>query len=723
MGDPVWLQVALEVPLPSLFDYQLAPGQEVAIGQRVRVQFGAKQAIGMVIHKPESPDYDTSKIQTVLQVMDDVPPLDAQWLDLAKFASQYYHRPLGEVVMSALPVMLRKPAMYTSAKAAGGPVARLQARQQKAAQAQKNKCSAAKAAATETSTKAQVGLEIAQTGAEPRPTVSWLDLNTAQQEAISQIQAQSGYQTWLLHGVTGSGKTEVYLHLMRRVIQQQQQVLMLVPEINLTPQFEQQLKQRFADVLPDESAIVVMHSNLSDGERLTNWLAIHTGQAQIVLATRLGIFAPLTNLGLIVVDEEHDGSYKQQEKLRYSARDLAVWRGHQLQIPVVLGSATPSLETWHHVQEGRYRKLSLPARAVKSGYQPQFEIIDCRQRKLIEGLSEPALEQLKTCLDQGHQALVFINRRGYAPVLHCPACAWTSQCQRCSVATVLHKTAQQRRVYNQYVLQCHHCGWQARVPRSCPNCGNQDLRPLGTGTQKIEEFLGQYFPQARIQRIDADNTRRKGSAQRLFQQVHDGEVDILVGTQMVSKGHDFKRLQLVCIVNADNSLYASDFRAPERLFAQLLQVAGRAGRHLPGGKVLLQTEQPDHMLYRTLVQQDFQTFANQSLLDRKIAGLPPYSFQALLTAQAKQLEQAIGFLQQTKALAQSPECRAFAVTLYDPIPLRIMRVQNVERAQLLIEAEQRPHLQGFLNVWLDLVSQAAKQERIKYTIEIDPQEI
>ncbi|MGE8589150.1 MAG: replication restart helicase PriA, partial [Alcaligenes sp.] len=495
--------------------------------------------------------------------------------------------------------------------------------------------------------------------------------------------------------------------------------LFMVPEINLTPQFEQVLRARLARVLPGD-VLAVLHSGLSEGDRLRAWLRVASGQARILLGTRLSIFTPMPELGLIIVDEEHDTSYKQQDGLRYSARDLAVWRGHDLKIPVVLGSATPSLESWNHARQGRYALLSLPNRA-RAVSLPRVRLVDTRRLRLESGFSPQLLDALEACLDRGEQSLVFINRRGYAPVLHCASCGWLSQCPRCTVYTVLHRQSGYR-----HNLQCHHCGYQAPVPRACPDCGDQDLQPMGRGTQRIEEFLGEHFPSARIARIDADSTRLKGSAQQLFEQVHAGAVDIMVGTQMVAKGHDFTRLSVVGVLNADATLFAHDFRAPERLFAQLMQVAGRAGRHTEGADVIIQTGYPEQAVYQSLVRHDYIGFAQAALSERESVGLPPFAYQVLLSAEAAQLADAIRLLTQARRLPEEhPQDYPGAdqVFLYDPVPLRVVRVARVERAQLLLESVHRPALQAFVRHWAPRVAELARQQKIRITIEVDPLEI
>ena len=677
-----WLRVALDVPLPGLFDYYHS--EAVAIGTRVLVHFGRRQLIGMVIETPAQPEFHADQVKAVDMVLTDVAPMPNTWLDLARFAANYYQRPLGEVVMPVLPAPLRRPAAYTGKRAEGGPVARLRKRKKAAAKNIK-----AKAAP---------------------------ELNAEQQLAVDTIAAKTGTARYLLYGITGSGKTETYMQAALAVLAQGKQVLFMVPEINLTPQFEQTLRQRLVDAEGQPYQVAVMHSALADGKRLEAWLNVTEGAAQILLGTRMAIFAAMPQLGLIIVDEEHDSSYKQQDGLRYSARDLAIWRGQQLQIPVVLGSATPSLESWHHVQKGHYQLLTLSQRA-KAVPLPTIQLVDTRRAQLDQGWSPQLIEALEQTLAAGKQSLIFINRRGYAPVLHCGSCGWLSQCPHCSAYAVLHKG------YRHY-MQCHHCGVQSPVAKHCPDCGNIDLKPLGKGTQRVEEYLAERFPQARLLRIDADSTRRKGSAEALFAQVHAGEVDILVGTQMVSKGHDFSNLALVGVLNADTMLFAQDFRAPERLFAQLMQVSGRAGRHHDEARVLIQTDYPDQAVYQALLKQDYELFAQHELVQRETVGLPPYAYLALITAEAKTIDQALAFLNTAKQWAQHPQMPgADRVFLYDAVPLRIVRVANIERAQLLIESQHRQALQVFLKTWGGQLDELAKHYRCKFTLEVDPQDI
>lgn len=681
-----WLRVALDIPLPGLFDYYAE--QPVQVGVRVIVPFGRRTLVGMVAETAKAPSVDIEIVKQVEHILDDLPPMPDDWLRLCRFAAQYYQRPLGEVMLPTLPSPLRKVSAYQGKRSAGGPVKRNDARKRAA---------------------------LATVSATPAP-----ELNAAQQLAVQAVTDLQGHKAVLLHGVTGSGKTEVYLKAAQHVLAQGKQVLFMVPEINLTPQLERSLRARLA-AIADPEALAILHSGLADGERLRSWLKAQRGQARILLGTRLSIFAPLPQLGLIIVDEEHDTSYKQQEGLRYSARDLAVWRAHDLKIPIILGSATPSLESWHHANRGHYLKLTLShrARAVEL---PEIRLVDTRRLALQQGLSPHLITAMQERLQQGQQCLVFLNRRGYAPVLACSSCGWVSQCNRCTAYTVMHRSHGSRNLLN-----CHHCGFRAQVPRSCPDCGDQDLRPMGRGTQRVEEHLAELFPETRIARIDADSTRLKGSAEALFAKVHAGEVDILVGTQMVAKGHDFANLGLVGVLNADSMLFAQDFRAPERLFAQLMQVAGRAGRHTRGGQVIIQTDYPEQSVYQAMVRHDYAGFAEYALAEREAVGLPPFAYQALLTAEARQLRSALDFLESARDLpTQQPQSFAMAdaIMLYDPVPLRVVRVANIERAQLLVESQSRPALQAFLLAWLQAIEAIAAQVRgVRWQLEVDPLEI
>ncbi|KQQ31034.1 primosomal protein N' [Duganella sp. Leaf126] len=669
------LRIALDTPLNAVFDYRWPCERDARpqVGQLALVQFGAREVTGLIVEVAEQTEVPEAKLKDALAVRSQLAPLSAQWLALAAFAADYYQRPLGEVALPGLPKNLRVGTTVALDRAIK------------------------KLARNEAPHDA--------TAANPPP------LNPSQQQAADAIGSAAGFTPTLLYGVTGSGKTEVYLQACDQVLRREPdgQILILVPEINLTPQLEGNIRARFPGVM-----LATLHSSLSEGERMLHWLAAHQGRARIVLGTRLAILASLPQLKLIVIDEEHDPSYKQQEGLRYSARDLAVWRAWQLQIPIVLGSATPSLESWHHAQSGRYRKLELRERAVKNAVLPQVKLLDMERDKPQDGLTAQLVDALRLRMARGEQSLLFLNRRGYAPVICCEACGWISECTRCTSFMVLHRP--------EHRLRCHHCSLELRIPRHCPTCGNVDLQPLGRGTQRVEEGLQALFPQARVLRIDADSTRRKGSAQQAFDTVHRGEVDILIGTQMVAKGHDFKKLTLVGILNPDTALFSQDYRASERLFAQLMQVAGRAGRagRTEGGsasEVLIQTRYPQHPLYGAVVNHDYDHFATALLEEREQAALPPYLFQALLRAEARELATALEFLTIARDCLAHPN-----ITINDPIPMTMTRVHNVDRAQLLIESPSRPQLQAFLKEWMALL-RAMKTSRVKWSLEVDPLDI
>ena len=539
---------------------------------------------------------------------------------------------------------------------------------------------------------------------QPPRTLPGPALTQAQQVAVEAIRGSFGrFGAWLLHGVTGSGKTEVYLELIATALADNKQTLLLVPEINLTPQLEARVQARFPD-----TPVVRLNSALNESERLHSWLAAQAGEAGIVLGTRLAVFTPLPRLGLIVVDEEHDSSFKQAEGLRYSARDVALLRAKQRAVPVVLGSATPSLETYHQALRGRYGMLTLAQRATAAT--PAIETTDIRGEALIDGLSQVVLRAIHKTTQLGEQSLVYINRRGFAPVLICPGCGWTSGCPRCSAKLVVHLKNRQ--------MRCHHCGHQERIPATCVHCGNAELAPLGQGTQRVESALARMFPSARILRIDRDSTRGKDAWKEMRRQIHGREVDLLVGTQMLAKGHDFPALTLVCVINADASLYSTDYRASERLFANLMQVAGRAGRADLPGRVLIQTEFPDHPLYAALRRQDYAAFAKDVLAERRQAGLPPFTYQAILRAEAPRQDAALDFLNRAAACIDAD---ATAITIYDPVPANMSRLAGKERAQLTVQSRSRPSLQAFLREWVAHLDKLADR-KVRWVLDVDPQE-
>ncbi len=666
-------------PLDYLSERALAPGS------LVRVPLGKRELMGIVWPGESDQDTDAALMRPILGILEGLPPLNAKWCQLLEFAAGYYQRTVGELALSVLPPALRdlEPSQ-------------LQLRLKKVA---KWAAEQAKAPSNDDVIK---------------PTLS-----PAQAEVLAQLDelllAPEAPLPVLLYGVTGSGKTEVYLRAAEHALAQGRQVLVLVPEINLTPQLESRFAERFQG-----TATVSLHSGLTPAQRLRNWLAAHLGEARLVLGTRLAVFASMPNLGLIVVDEEHDPSYKQQDGARYSARDLAIYRAHLEKVPVILGSATPSLESWQRANEGRYKRLALPER-IGGGAMPRVRIFDMKVLPLTKGvttaLTTPLLEALKKRLDRGEQSLVFLNRRGYAPVLHCGECNWKSDCPHCSAWRVFHK--------GDRTLRCHHCGFCERVPSACPTCGNMDIAPLGRGTERLEEQLAEALPGARVARIDADSTKHKGELEAQLNAVHAGEVDILVGTQMITKGHDFRRITFVAAVNPDGALFSSDFRAPERLFALLMQAGGRAGRdaeQAAKSEMWVQTWHPDHALYKSLAKHDFEAFAANQLAERESAGLPPYAHLALLRAEGRTVEAAKDFLDAAAAWAQANLPDAQTVLIYPPVPMSVARVANVERMQMLIESPTRGALQRLLWHWLPELGALKREHRavLRWAIDVDP---
>ncbi len=695
IADGVRVAVVVEAPQHSglwgPLDYRHT--EDLPAGALVRVPLGRRTVTGVVWDASEQPPmagYELPALKPVAEVLPDLPALPSAWRQLVGFAANYYQRSLGEMALMVLPPELRQ----------------LDATQW----ARRRK-------------RADKALGLAVPG--PAGEIVLPALTPQQEAALDALATHQAGQPYLLWGNTGSGKTEVYLRQAQRTLNAGRQVLMMVPEINLTPQLEARVAERFAG-----RRIVSLHSGLTPAQRLRNWLLAHLGEADIVLGTRLSVFTPMPRLGLLVVDEEHDPSYKQQDGARYSARDLAVYRARLEGVPVILGSATPSLETWHNALPtgeggtGRYVRLSMPAR-VGDGRMPKVRVLDLsRSPKPTMGQEPPplALELLDAItqrVERGEQSLILLNRRGYAPVLHCSECGWKSGCPHCSAWRVFHK--QDR------TLRCHHCGFSERVPRACPDCGNTDIQPVGRGTERLEEQLAEALPGARIGRIDADVTRHKGALEAQLASVHAGDVDVLVGTQMVAKGHDFRRMTLVAAVNPDAALFASDFRAAERQFALLLQAAGRAGRDADvagHSEMWLQTWHPLHPLYEALRRYDYPAFAARQLEERQIAGMPPFASLAMLRAEAKTQEAAQAFLQQAADMAQPWADALGCVTLYPAVPTPVQRVANIERAQMMIESSSRPALQRFLTdtreMWLDLAQKNRRSGLVRWAVDVDP---
>ncbi|MGD9774854.1 replication restart helicase PriA [Diaphorobacter sp.] len=750
-SDSYLLPVAVSTPAHSAVGDLLtyASARALPPGTLVRVPLGRREVLGVVWDAPPQPAPlpPGMAARPIASVLDGIAPLDAAWRRLVAFTARYYQRALGEVALAALPPQLRDLAPEQLARRLRRPTPPAHS---------------------------------------PDGTSPSIALTAEQTSAAARIGVERG--PFLLFGSTGSGKTEVYLHCVQRALAAHPaaQALVMVPEINLTPQLEARFRQRFAPQYGD-AAVVSMHSGMTHPQRLKSWLAAHTGAARIVLGTRMAVFASLPGLALIVVDEEHDASYKQQEGARYSARDLAVWRGREQGAKVILGSATPSLESWHasiptaEGGPGRYLRLHMPSRigadagggttaddgagsgertvapvllplplgegggeglrpdprpaahqADKAGL-PRLRLVDMGQQPRGAVFSPPLLAAITERVERGEQCLVLLNRRGYAPVLHCHDCGWKSDCPHCSAHQVFHKIDR--------TLRCHHCGAAQRVPRACPGCGNPDILPLGRGTEQLEEQLAALLRNvitpdrraARVARIDADTTRAKGALEEQLAQVHSGEVDVLVGTQMVAKGHDFRRITLVAAVQPDGALFSSDFRAPERLFALLMQAAGRAGRDAryvaaqgSAPEMWVQTWHPDHAVYAALRRHDYPAFAARQLAERKEAGMPPFTHQALVRADARAQEAAQAFLQAACDAARGANLPGLdQVFLFPPVPLTIQRVANVERAQMLLESASRAALQRFLAAWQPLLHAERPRHRglVRWLVDVDPQVI
>jgi primosomal protein N' (replication factor Y) len=726
------LSVALDVPLDRRFDY-LSNGLEAQIGQRVVVPFGRRQQVGIVLGLSDESEFAQDKLKPVAQVFADEPPLDAETLSLLKFCADYYQHPYGQALLSALPTRLRQTEPAVTRKqfryrlteagreAGADAIPKRQAIQSRIYAALLEHTVLSEAMLAELSPgwrKAVTAMldqgwliaEEIMAGLRTYTAISTVqpDLNADQSAALRAVmEAPRTFKPWLLYGITGSGKTEVYIRLIREMLAEGTgQVLVLVPEINLTPQLE----ARFRSRLPD-FPLVCLHSNLGESERLQNWRLAQSGQARIVIGTRLSVFTPLPDLRLVIVDEEHDGSYKQQDGMRYHARDVALVRAKRLDIPIVLGSATPALETWHNAMTERYGLLRLNERAVEKAVLPQIRCIDTTRLPLQDGLSPALLSAIRERLARGEQSLLFINRRGYAPVLLCNACQWIAPCSRCSSRLVVH--------LRQGRLRCHHCGHQEKITRQCPSCGNPDLHPTGQGTQRLEQTLAELLPEARILRVDRDSTRRKEALNTMLAAVHADEVDILVGTQMLAKGHDFPNLTLVGVIDTDSALFSPDFRAAERLFAQLMQVAGRAGRADKAGEVLIQTAFPDHALFNALRRQDYASYAQSLLQERELTQFPPYSYLALIKAEANDFALVSRFLGFASDTAHG---LADQVLVYDPVRPQMERLKGMERGQLLMQSDNRAALLRLLRALVPQLRAHALSPKVRWAVDVDPLE-
>ena len=723
-------RIAVNVPLSDgLLTYSYS--ELLPLGTRVLVPFRNKTVVGIVWEKDIAPDMDTARILSVQMAFVEEKPLPQSWRDLLAFTSRYYHYPTGQAVFAALPqglketraVEMPQPLFYAlneAGRAQTPPPARfnkkaalwgallsggmtMAALKQVNAQAAKLIEDWAEQGWIETTEAAKSVLESCHRQASHSEFV----LNADQQKASDEIQTAFGkFQPFLLYGITGSGKTEVYFDAMAKVLAQGRQVLFLLPEINLTPQLLKRVENRFADV-----PTAVLHSQMAAGKRTQDYLRAMLGQAKLVIGTRLAVFTPLPDVGLIVVDEEHDGSFKQDNELRYHARDLAVWRAKQSGCPVVLGSATPSLESWHKAQSGAYRLLQLTERAHTTAQLPQVEILNVGRLKLDNGFSPQALQLLKQNFEAGGMSLVYLNRRGFAPALFCGDCGHTFGCPNCSAKMVLHQRARQ--------LRCHHCDHREPIPFKCPDCGNQDLTAVGHGTQRVEETLRAFLPKAAVVRVDRDSTAHKNDWADLYRRIADNEIDILVGTQMLAKGHDFARLNLVIVLNADGSLYSADFRAPERLFAELMQVSGRAGRADKPGKVLIQTQLPEHPVFAAVKAQDYAVFAENELNERQMFAMPPFGFQTAVRADAPHVADAMEFLNAAKETLAPllPE----SVSQFGAAPMLMVRLAERERAQIFLESTSRQDLHRAVSLWVQVLQQN-RDGKIRWSVDVDVQE-
>ena len=727
----IYHRIAVNVPLSDgLLTY--SHSEPLPPGTRVLVPFRNKTVVGIVWETDIAPDMDTARILSVQTAFVEEKPLPQSWRDLLAFTSRYYHYPTGQAVFAALPQGLKEtravempqsPLFYALNEAGREqtpPPARFNkkaalwdallsggmtmvALKQVNAQAAKLIEDWAEQGWIKTTEAAKPVLRSCNGQASHSEFV----LNADQQKASDEIQTAFGkFQPFLLYGITGSGKTEVYFDAMAKVLAQGRQVLFLLPEINLTPQLLKRVENRFADV-----PTAVLHSQMAAGKRTQDYLRAMLGQAKLVIGTRLAVFTPLPDVGLIVVDEEHDGSFKQDNELRYHARDLAVWRAKQSGCPIILGSATPSLESWHKAQSGAYRLLQLTERAHTAAQLPQVEILNVGRLKLDNGFSPQALQLLKQNFEAGGMSLVYLNRRGFAPALFCGDCGHTFGCPNCSAKMVLHQRARQ--------LRCHHCDHREPIPFKCPDCGNQDLTAVGHGTQRVEETLRTFLPKAAVVRVDRDSTAHKNDWADLYRRIADNEIDILVGTQMLAKGHDFARLNLVIVLNADGSLYSADFRAPERLFAELMQVSGRAGRADKPGKVLIQTQLPEHPVFAAVKAQDYAVFAENELNERQMFAMPPFGFQTAIRADAPRVADAMEFLNAAKETLAPllPE----SVSQFGAAPMLMVRLAERERAQIFLESTSRQDLHRAVSLWVQVLQQN-RDGKIRWSVDVDVQE-
>ena len=728
------IKVALPVPLSRAFDYLLPPGSPTPVsGCRVLAPFGNRKLVGVVVGAADNSDLPASKLKKISEVLESEPVLPTGLLDLLKWASTYYHHPLGEVVSTALPTVLRagKPAQIRQIERWRVPESMVNgnAEELKRAPLQRRVYEFIRDAEnpvpremlTEVSAnwRSAVNALVDRGWIESLTTddvsvpsggcVSGPVLNDEQTSAVEQINSTNNqFISYLLHGVTGSGKTEVYLGAVNYQLDQGRQVLMLVPEIGLTPQLVERVRFRV------NAPVLLLHSALTDSERGNAWLQAATGEPAVILGTRSAVFTPLPSLGLVVVDEEHDPSFKQQEGFRYHARDLAVMRANRNKVPIVLGSATPSLESMLNVRNGNYHVLRLSQRAGNAAL-PEVNLVDQRTHALNDGLSPPMITAINNRLAKSEQALLFLNRRGYAPVIMCRACGWTQSCPRCDAHMIVHQ--------HKNLLRCHHCGSETPLPERCPSCDAGELKPIGEGTERVEKALRKLFPDARVDRVDRDTTARKGSLEQKLDDIREGRTDIIIGTQMLSKGHDFPNITLVGVLNADQGLYGADFRGPEHLVQQVMQVSGRAGRADRSGEVLIQTWHPDHAAFRALVNHDYDMFVDAALQERQQAGFPPYTYFALLRAEATERGRALQFLERARKLGAPIAGKNNSLELFDALNAPMEKRAGRYRAQLLLKSTTRPALHQCLSAWLPLIEDLPEARKVRWSLDVDPMDM
>lgn len=716
------MRVALPVAAHRVFDYWLPAGLAAHRGSILAVRLGKRTLCGVAIEFVDQSEVAPDRLLPIDHVIPNLPTLPEELIDLASFIAAYYQQPIGIVLAQMLPPLTgggttRMP-LAARYRLTGAGTRALAGARGRALALRPLLASAQGASTTELRAMGEYAWRLLAAwrreawvegiAGPAAPASAPIELNDNQRAALSAaLPDGGGFHTSLLQGVTGSGKTAVYLSAAAKVIGAARQALLLVPEIGLTPQLE----QRIADALPN-ARVAMLHSRLGPAERRRQWLAAASGEADLIVGTRLAVFAPAPRLGLIVVDEEHDASFKQHEGVRYHARDVAIYRASRCNVPVILGSATPSLESYAQAMRGRYRWLKLPLRAPARSTLPPVRLVPARASGTVEGIGPALREAIDARLARREQSLLFINRRGYAPALLCPSCGWKASCPRCAARLVVHRDAG--------VLRCHHCGHASAMPNACPECGNQDLLPQGLGTQRLERALSDLYPDARILRIDRDSTRAKGSFASMREAVDAGAVDILVGTQMLAKGHDFARLTLVGVLGADNALYSAEFRGTERLFALLAQVAGRAGRRELPGEVLVQTDFPRHPLYEALAAHDFDRFAASLLTEREGLGLPPFGHLAVLSAEARSSKPLQVFLDAASARGRElAEPGGRGCEVYSPVPAALPRRAGMERAQVLVQSRDRSALQAFLPRWRAELERLAER-RVRWTIDVDP---